>query len=80
MGGACGFAGFKALSSLGGNAWAWVVVWEIWTAAHLALSRFAPEICKRARARGSDGSVRMEWMRIVLGLGVPLLAAWAPFA
>ena len=90
LGGACGAAGYLAVSKFGGDAAVWLAAWEAWVALHIAFSAAAHGVVRAriraARAGGDAGEIYAGGhggltaaMWLLLGLGLPLLAGTLPF-
>ena len=90
LGGACGAAGYLAVSKFGGDGAVWLAAWEAWVLLHIAFSAAAHRVVRsgiRAAQAGGDlgemyggghgGLAGAMWL--LLGLAVPLLAGTLPF-
>lgn len=88
----CGTAGYAAIGRVGGDAFVWLLLWELWTFLHVVMSAAAHRTCLAAvRAASkradvdpealfeSDGGWLLAVMWIVLGFCLPALAAVLPF-
>jgi len=90
----CGFAGYVAVDRLGGNAVLWFWLWELWAMLHIIMSAMAHKACHfnlktasgtvdsapEALFESQDALHQKLLMWIVLGFGLPIVAAALPFS